>query len=120
MGALGRRCLKCQHSTRTGENPPYGMTGGIVETSASFEVRYAPRSYPTAGGSSDGRPCRDKWLAPRATFRSGLRWRPKLLQWEFLVGIGPNNQVGNVSFATRPPMWHPAGDDNHITLGEPS
>jgi hypothetical protein len=29
------------------ENPPYGMIGGIEETSASFEVRSAPRSYPT-------------------------------------------------------------------------
>src|SRR6202521_3835569 len=34
-------------SSRTGENPPYGMRGGIEETSASFEARYAPRSYPT-------------------------------------------------------------------------
>jgi hypothetical protein len=52
MGALGRRCLICQPSSRTGENPPYGMIGGTVETSASFEVRYAPLSYPTAGGRS--------------------------------------------------------------------
>src|SRR5271169_1850759 len=29
------------------ENPPYGMIGGIEETSASFEARFAPRSYPT-------------------------------------------------------------------------
>jgi hypothetical protein len=50
MGALGRRCLTCQPSSRTGENPPYGMIGGTVETSASFEARYAPLSYPTAGG----------------------------------------------------------------------
>jgi len=50
MDALGRRCLKCQPSSRTGENPPYGMIGGTVETSASFEARYAPLSYPTAGG----------------------------------------------------------------------
>jgi len=49
MGALGRRCLTCQPSSRTGENPPYGMIGGTVETSASFEARYAPLSYPTAG-----------------------------------------------------------------------
>jgi hypothetical protein len=33
--------------SRTGENPPYGMIGGIEETSASFEARSAPRSYPT-------------------------------------------------------------------------
>ena len=42
-----RRRLKCQPSSRTGENPPYGMIGGIEETSASFEARSAPRSYPT-------------------------------------------------------------------------
>src|SRR3954465_16052638 len=36
-----------QPSSRTGENPPYGMSGGIEETSASFEARSAPRSYPT-------------------------------------------------------------------------
>src|SRR5246500_4783896 len=38
---------KCQPSSRTGENSPYGMIGGIEETSASFEARTAPRSYPT-------------------------------------------------------------------------
>ena len=43
----GRRRLTSQPSSRTGENPPYGMIGGIEETSASFEVRSAPRSYPT-------------------------------------------------------------------------
>src|SRR2546429_3304037 len=44
---LGRPRLKGQPSSRTGENPPYGMIGGIEETSASFEARSAPRSYPT-------------------------------------------------------------------------
>jgi hypothetical protein len=48
--ASGRHRLTCQPSSRTGENPPYGMIGGTVETSASFEARYAPLSYPTAGG----------------------------------------------------------------------
>jgi hypothetical protein len=38
---------KSQPSSRTGENSPYGMIGGIEETSASFEARSAPRSYPT-------------------------------------------------------------------------
>src|SRR5262249_25232260 len=46
---LGRRRPKCHPSSRTGENPPYGMIGGIEETSASFEARSAPRSYPTIG-----------------------------------------------------------------------
>jgi len=59
MDALGRHCLKCQPSSRTGENPPYGMIGGTMETSASFEARYAPLSYPTGGAISDGRPYRD-------------------------------------------------------------
>ncbi len=43
----GKAPLESQPSSRTGENPPYGMSGGIVETSASFEARSAPRSYPT-------------------------------------------------------------------------
>src|SRR5882762_2869429 len=43
----GRRHLKSLPSSRTGENPPYGMIGGVEETSASFEARSAPRSYPT-------------------------------------------------------------------------
>src|SRR5215467_3701757 len=47
---LGRSHLTRTPSSRTGENPPYGMIEGIVETSASFEARYAPRSYSTAGG----------------------------------------------------------------------
>ena len=41
-----RHRLESQPSSRTGENPPYGMIGGIEETSASFEARSAPRSYP--------------------------------------------------------------------------
>jgi hypothetical protein len=40
--ALGRPHLTSQPSSRTGENPPYGMIGGIKETSASFEARSAP------------------------------------------------------------------------------
>ena len=44
--------MKRQPFSRTGENPQSGMLGGIVETSASFEARSAPRSYPT--GSSFG------------------------------------------------------------------
>ncbi len=51
IDALGRHRLTCQPSSRTGENPPYGMIGGMGETSASFEARYAPLSYPTAGGN---------------------------------------------------------------------
>ena len=44
----GKAPLESQPSSRIGENPPYGMIGGIEETSASCEARYAPRSYPTA------------------------------------------------------------------------
>jgi len=43
----GRLCLTYRPWSRTGENPPYGILGGTVETSASFEARYAPPSYPT-------------------------------------------------------------------------
>jgi hypothetical protein len=54
-----RHRLESQPSSRTGENPPYGMTGRIEETSASYEARSAPRSYPTPirryRGALDGR-----------------------------------------------------------------
>jgi len=36
--------------SRTGENPPYGILGGAMETSASFEARSAPSSYPISTG----------------------------------------------------------------------
>src|SRR5271167_2636724 len=38
--------------SRTGENPPYGILGGTMETSASFEARSAPSSYPTSSQSA--------------------------------------------------------------------
>src|SRR6202795_1632015 len=47
IAASGTSRLKSQPCSRTGENPQSGMIGGIVETSASFEARSAPRSYPT-------------------------------------------------------------------------
>src|SRR5215469_13052491 len=62
---LGRRRLKCHPSSRTGENPPYGMIRGIEETSASFEARSSPRSYPTAGGVQ-------QWASLPRSFR---RWQ---------------------------------------------
>src|SRR5262249_13804814 len=49
-----RHRLESQPSSRTGENPPYGMIGRIEETSASYEARSAPRSYPTAFARFEG------------------------------------------------------------------
>jgi hypothetical protein len=48
IGVSGRSRLTRQPSSRNGENPPCGMIGGTMETAASFEVRNAPSSYPTA------------------------------------------------------------------------
>src|ERR1700731_2997006 len=48
INASGRSRLIRQPFSRNGENSPYGMLGGIEETAASFEARFAPRSYPTA------------------------------------------------------------------------
>jgi hypothetical protein len=56
IAASGRSRLKSQPCSRTGENPPYGMIGGIVETSASFEARSAPRSYPTRSRPRGSKP----------------------------------------------------------------
>src|ERR1700687_2092936 len=53
IAASGRSRLKSQPCSRTGENPQSGMIGGIVETSASFEARSAPRSYPTGSSITD-------------------------------------------------------------------
>src|SRR6516164_1990518 len=47
MDVWGRSRLIRQPFSRNGENSPYGMLGGIEETAASFEARFAPRSYPT-------------------------------------------------------------------------
>jgi hypothetical protein len=49
IDAWGRSRLIRQPFSRNGENSPYGMLERIVETSASFEARSAPRSYPTSG-----------------------------------------------------------------------
>src|SRR5262249_57863988 len=43
----GRARLKNQPLSRTWGNPPYGRSGGTMGTSASFEARSAPSSYPT-------------------------------------------------------------------------
>src|SRR5438552_5172132 len=45
--ARGKASPDSQPSSRTGENPPYGMIGEATETSASFEARSAPSPYPT-------------------------------------------------------------------------
>jgi len=50
----GKAPPESQPSSRIGENPPYGMIGGIEETSASFEARSAPRSYPTVATGDSG------------------------------------------------------------------
>src|SRR5215510_3811992 len=51
-GTEGNASEQSTHRTqgrerRIGENPPYGILGGTMETSASFEARSAPSSYPT-------------------------------------------------------------------------
>jgi hypothetical protein len=64
--APGRSRLTSQPSSRTGENPPYGMIGRIEETSASFEARSAPRSYPTVADDAQSREvrlCHSSWEA---------------------------------------------------------
>ena len=56
---LGRHRLRCQPCSRIGENPPYGMIGGIEETSASSKPD--PRLDPTRlrGALSNERPYRE-------------------------------------------------------------
>ena len=56
----GRHRLRCQPCSRIGENPPYGMIGGIEETSASSKPD--PRLDPTRlrGAERNLRPYRDR------------------------------------------------------------
>ena len=50
----GRPRLILRPLSRTGENPPYGILGEAMETSASFEARSAPLPYPTANERTYG------------------------------------------------------------------
>src|ERR1039458_3484291 len=50
----GRPRLIFRPLSRTGENPPYGILGEAMETSASFEARSAPLSHPTANARTYG------------------------------------------------------------------
>src|SRR6516164_8245813 len=60
----GKAHLKASLPAVLGENPPYGMIGGIEETSASFEARSAPRSYPTEIDPVRTQDCtRYQWLS---------------------------------------------------------
>ena len=46
--------VKCSQEHITGENPPYGILGRAMETTASFEARSAPSLYPTEGPNRTG------------------------------------------------------------------
>ena len=50
----GRPRLIFRPLSRTGENPPYGILGEAMETSASFEARSAPLSHPTGNPARTG------------------------------------------------------------------
>src|SRR3977135_1712865 len=88
----GRRHLKSQPSSRIGENPPYGMIGGIEETSASFEARSAPRSYPSnprRPRSVRRRPRGRRRSVGRGAYRPAPRLRGgRLLSREIVINPG--------------------------------
>src|SRR5215472_574969 len=61
---LGRRRPKCHPSSRTGENPPYGMIGGSRRR--RHHSKPGPRLDPTRlrGAPSNGRLYRNREIAP--------------------------------------------------------
>src|SRR2546430_165043 len=69
--------------SRTGENPPYGILGATMETSASFEARSAPSSYPTDGDPYGRLVCKVLLLSGEDIdldqFRAGMAWRPPVV-----------------------------------------
>ena len=66
-----------QPSSRTGENPPYGVIGGIEETSASFEARSAPQFCPTNGENAEDSVA---GFSESLYERQFWRWRRKRVQ----------------------------------------
>src|SRR5262249_7684053 len=97
---LGRPRLKGQPSSRTGENSPYGMIGGIEETSASFEARSASRSYPTC------------WLC---RFMA-LSWRNLPCALKVAIGIGKRTLGHPASLPRQGPQQGPIVDRGSLRL----
>jgi hypothetical protein len=79
-------------------NPPYGILGGAMETSASFEARSAPSSYPTTL-----RPA-SKTSAPLRSF-----WTTRF------EGPGPTNY----GLALHPPPFSSAPPFQHVAAFQP-
>jgi len=57
--------------SRTGENPPYGILGRTMETSASFEARSAPSSYPTIATCCQAQQFAHTQEAPKSICKAG-------------------------------------------------
>ena len=78
----------------TGENPPYGILGGMMETSASCEARSAPSSYPTTEGTtlSEQRLFRSlitvsSTACIRGSYTPASPWRGKIMRMIMTVSI---------------------------------
>src|SRR5271163_3912728 len=89
----GRRHLKSQPSSRIEENPPYGMIGGIEETSASCEARSAPRSYPTAQDPGGLEPRGDR-TAVGGGSRAEVQGRAERRLWRRIAGLRSRGAEG--------------------------
>ena len=90
----GRHRSDSQPSSRR-ENSPYGIIGGIEETSASFEARSAPRSYPAR---ADSRP--PLFSSCQTTSRSrSARPRGMVIIAQWLVGNCRRRHPASVGLA---------------------
>src|SRR3954471_14387925 len=76
------------------------MSGGIEETSASFEARSAPRSYPTAAAEA-GLPRGVVLMDAGYGSDTQLRTDVTALGLSYIAGILPNTSVGAQG---RPPL----------------
>jgi hypothetical protein len=83
----GRPRLIFRPLSRTGENPPYGILGETMETSASFEGRSAPSSYPTVEALVRIRAGGDQRWSSLPRQRSAKRWTNLLAQLSQLRGL---------------------------------
>src|SRR3954451_23418100 len=109
----GRPRLIGQPSSRTGENPPYGMSGGIEETSASFEARSAPWSYPTT------RVCCMRGDKLEGNFMKRIVLA-SLLATTALISTGSMAQTASPPATTEPTPPQPMAGQPQPASGQPS
>ena len=91
-----------------GKTQPYGILGGTMETSASFEARSAPSPYPTEGGSLKLETT--AWASLSAILMTGDWSGLSPSFWINHLQCGPNSmrEISRTATVAKPPVMAPA------------